>query len=91
MIWALIPTWLKYSLAALVAAFLLLAGGYAAGTIKERQRAALAAAEATAKAIQKRANIDEKIIGMDAVALCNELGGLPEQCNELRRVEADKP
>jgi len=91
MIWALIPSWLKYSLAALVAAFLLLAGGYTAGTIKERQRAALAAAEATAKAIQKRANIDEKIIGMDAVALCNELGGLPEQCNELRRVEADKP
>ena len=91
MIWALIPTWLKYSLAALVAAFLLLAGGYAAGTIKERQRAALAAAEATAKAIQKRANIDEKIIGMDAIALCNELGGLPEQCNELRGLEADQP
>lgn len=90
-LWALIPSWLKYSLAALVAALLLLAGGYAAGTIKERQRAALAAAEATAKAIQKRANIDEKIIGMDAVALCLELGGVPEQCNELRRVEADQP
>ncbi|WP_273771992.1 hypothetical protein [Brucella intermedia] len=67
MIWALIPNWLKYSLAAALAAFLLLAGGYAAGTIKERQRAALAAAEATA------------------------LGGVPEQCNELHRVEADKP
>ncbi|WP_176038796.1 hypothetical protein [Brucella tritici] len=91
MILALIPNWLKYSLAALVAAFLLLAGGYAAGTIKERQRAALVAAEATAKAIQKRANIDEKIIGMDAVALCLELGGVPEQCNELRGMEADKP
>ena len=91
MIWALIPNWLKYSLAAVLAAFLLLSGGYAAGTIKERQRAAVAAAEATAKAIQKRANIDEKIIGMDAVALCLELGGLPEQCDELRRVEADQP
>ncbi|MBA8822334.1 hypothetical protein BRY73_02745 [Ochrobactrum sp. P6BS-III] len=90
-IWALIPSWLKYSLAALVVAFLLLAGGYAAGTIKERQRAAVAAAEATAKAIEKRANIDEKIIGMDAAALCLELGGVPEQCNELRRVEADQP
>lgn len=90
MIWALIPNWLKVALAAVLAAFLLLAGGYVAGTIKERQRTALAAAEATAKAIQKRANIDEKIIGMDAVALCNELGGLPEQCNELRRVEADQ-
>ena len=30
-IWALIPNWLKYSIAALVAAFLLLAGGYLAG------------------------------------------------------------
>lgn len=91
MIWALVPNWLKYLLAALVAALLLLAGGYAAGTIKERQRTAVAAAEATAKAIQKRANIDEKIIGMDAAALCLELGGVPEQCNELRRVEADQP
>ena len=31
MIWALIPNWLKYSIAALVAAFLLLAAGYVAG------------------------------------------------------------
>lgn len=30
-IWALIPKWLRYSLAALVAAFLLLAAGYVAG------------------------------------------------------------
>ncbi|KAB2663399.1 hypothetical protein F9K91_18450 [Brucella tritici] len=90
MIWALIPKWLKYSLAALMAAFLLAAGGYAAGTIKERQRSAVAAAVASAKAIQKRASIDEKIIGMDAVVLCNELGGVPEQCNELRRLEADQ-
>lgn len=91
MIWALIPSWLKYSLAAVLAAFLMAVGGYAYGTIKERQRTAVAAAEATAKAIQKRANIDEKIIGMDAIALCNELGGLPEQCNELRGLEADQP
>ena len=31
MLWALIPNWLKYSIAALVAAFLLLAAGYVAG------------------------------------------------------------
>lgn len=90
-LWALIPNWLKYSLAALVAAFLLLAGGYAAGTIKERQRAAVAAVEATSKAILKRVNIDEKIIGMDAVTLCLELGGVPQQCNELRGLEANHP
>lgn len=88
---ALIPSWLKYSLAALLAAFFVFGAGYAYGTMKERQRAALAAAEATAKAIQKRANIDEKIIGMDAIALCNELGGLPEQCNELRGLGENQP
>ncbi|NKE77584.1 hypothetical protein [Ochrobactrum sp. MC-1LL] len=88
---ALIPNWLKFSFAALVAAFLLVGGGYFYGNAKARHEAALAAAEATAKAIQKRANIDEKIIGMDAVALCLELGGVPEQCNELRGLEADQP
>lgn len=30
-VWALIPNWLKYSVAALVAAFLLVAAGYVAG------------------------------------------------------------
>ena len=91
MMWALIPNWLKYSVAALVAAFLLLAAGYVAGTIKERQRAALAAAEATAKAIQKRAVIDEKISNMDAYKLCLDLGGLQSDCEQLRRLEADRP
>lgn len=91
MIWALIPTWLKYSLAAVLAAFLMAVGGYAYGTIKERQRTAVAAAEATAKAIQKRADVDEQIIGMDSYRLCLQLGGLPEQCNELRGLEANQP
>ena len=90
MIWALIPTWLKYSLAALVAAFLLLAAGSLYVTMKERQRAAVAAAEATAKAIQKRADIDEEVINMDARRLCLELGGVREQCEQLRGLETDK-
>ncbi|SBW13441.1 putative membrane protein [Brucella sp. 10RB9215] len=89
MIWALIPAWLKYSLAALVAAFLLVAGGYVIGTIKERQRAALAAVEATARAIQKRAGVNEKIIGMDSYRLCLELGGLQPDCEQLRWMETD--
>lgn len=91
MIWALTPNWLKYSLAALVAAFLLVACGYTYGTIKERQRAALAAAEATARAIQKRAGVDEKIISMDSYRLCLELGGLQSDCEQLRGMEADQP
>jgi len=90
-IWALIPNWLKITAAAVLAAFLCLAAGYVAGTIKERQRSALVAAEATAKAIQKRADIDEEVINMDAVALCKQLGGVHEQCDQLRGLEPDKP
>ena len=91
MAWALVPNWLKITAAAVLAAFFCLAAGYAAGTFRERQRTALAAAEATAKAIQKRADIDEEVINMDARRLCLELGGLREQCDQLRGLEADKP
>ncbi|MBC8717717.1 hypothetical protein [Ochrobactrum sp. Marseille-Q0166] len=73
-----IPNWLKITAAAVLAAFLCLGAGYVARTIKERQRAALAVAEATAKAIQKRADIDEGVINMDAYRLCLELGGVRE-------------
>ncbi|MFD1199593.1 hypothetical protein ACFQ3K_14905 [Brucella gallinifaecis] len=89
-IWALIPNWLKMTAAAVLAAFLCLGAGYTYGTMKERQRSALAAAEATAKAIQKRADIDEEVINMDAYRLCLELGGVRDECAQLRRLEADK-
>lgn len=64
-LWALIPSWLKYSLAALVAAFLLLAGGYVAGRLSgtastetkiERQNN-----EATGKALDAAHSYDECI------------------------------
>lgn len=90
-IWSIIPDTLKKFIAAALVVFLCLAAGYVAGANKERQRSALAAAEATAKAIQKRADIDERIINMDAHSLCLELGGVPEQCNQLRGLEADQP
>ncbi|MDH0126974.1 hypothetical protein N7376_23675 [Brucella intermedia GD04153] len=88
---ALIPNWLKFSFAALVAAFLLVGGGYFYGKAKARHEAALAAAEATAKAIQKRAVIDEKISNMDAYKLCLDLGGLQSDCKQLRGLETDRP
>ncbi len=57
--------------------------------MKERQRAALDAAQATAKAIQERAKIDEKVGGLDVIGLCVELGGLQSDCEQLRRVEGN--
>lgn len=64
-IWALIPKWMKYSLAALVAAFLLLAAGYMAG--KRDGRSSIEAKierqnnEATDKALSAVLDYDECI------------------------------
>lgn len=46
----------------------------------------------TIAAIEKRERIDDRITGLDGIALCNELlgGGLHEQCQQLRGVEEDR-
>jgi len=64
-------------------------GLYWLGKHDGRQDAAIDTAKATARAIQKRADIDEKIIGMDSYRLCIELGGVSDQCEQLRRMEAN--
>ncbi len=64
-------------------------GLYQLGHHDARQQAAVAAAEAAAKAIQHREKIDGKIGGMDAYGLCLELGGLRDECAQLRRVESN--
>ncbi|WP_158279448.1 hypothetical protein [Falsochrobactrum shanghaiense] len=76
---------------ALMGACLAAIGLYQLGKRDGRQDAALEAAKATAKAISQRANIDEKIIGMDSYRLCIELGGLQPDCEQLRGLETDKP
>lgn len=42
----------------------------------------------TVAAYEKREGIDHAVGGMDRVRLCVDLGGLPEQCEQLRGVEA---
>ena len=64
---------------------------YALGQHDGKQNAALEAAQAVAQAIQNRAGINETINDMDSVALCVELGGLPDQCEQLRRLAEDQP
>lgn len=75
---------------AVIACLLAGLGLYALGRHDGKQQAAVAAAEATAKAVQKRVDIDDKIIGLDSYRLCIELGG-GVQCNDikLRGVEGD--
>jgi len=78
-----------WRVATLIGACLAGLGLYALGKHDGRQQAAMAAAEATAKAIQKRADVDEKIIGMDSYRLCLELGGMRGDCDQLRRFQSN--
>ena len=64
---------------------------YALGIHDGKQDAALKAAQAVTQAIQNRAGINETINDMDSVALCIELGGLRDQCEQLRGVAEDQP
>lgn len=89
MTWSLIPHWLKLTLAAILAAFLLAAGAYQLGKYTQRQQTAMSAAKASLKAYQERAVINGKVQNMDAVALCIELGGLHFDCEQLRGLAAD--
>ncbi|KAB0538459.1 outer membrane lipoprotein SlyB [Pseudochrobactrum saccharolyticum] len=63
---------------------------YALGQHDGKQDAALKAAQAVTQAIQNRVGINETIDNMDSVALCIELGGLRDQCEQLRRLAEDQ-
>jgi outer membrane lipoprotein SlyB len=63
---------------------------YALGQHDGKQQAAMKAAQAVTQAIQNRAGINETIDNMDDIALCIELGGLPEQCEQLRGLAEDQ-
>lgn len=93
MIWALIPKWLKYSLAAALAAFLLLAGGYVAGKHEGRQQAISEQLRETVKAEKERGRDDEKLRGLTDYDFCvlalRRRGLSVEQCDELRGMETE--
>lgn len=42
------------------------------------------------EAYQKREDIDNEVHGMGAVRLCIDLGGVPDECEQLRGMEADR-
>ncbi len=92
-IWALITSWLKYSLAALLAAALLLAAGYLAGKHEGRREAVSEQLQEAVKAEKERGKDDEKLRGLtnyDFCVLALRRRGLPVgKCDELRGVEAE--
>ena len=62
------------------------AAAFFLGAQSERHKASIRLSEAVTKAIQNRAKINETIDNMDSSALCRELGGLRDQCEQLRRL-----
>ncbi|MBX8825235.1 hypothetical protein [Ochrobactrum sp. SFR4] len=64
---------------------------YALGIHDGKQDAALKTAQAVAQAIQNRAGINETIDNLDSYSLCRELGGVSDQCEQLRGMAENQP
>lgn len=92
-LWGLIPPWVKTALAAVLAAFLLLAAGYLSGKREGRQQAVSEQLRETVKAEKERSKDDEKLRGLtdyDFCVLALRRRGLPfDQCDELRGVATE--
>jgi hypothetical protein len=86
MIALLTGPWGKWIGAALIAAAL-----FGAGYWKGRGDLRAEQLKDTIAAIEKREKVDERIQGLDGIALCNELlgGGMHVECSQLRGVEED--
>ncbi|TIR78950.1 MAG: hypothetical protein E5X15_09925 [Mesorhizobium sp.] len=72
----------KLGAAALICAGLFL-GGYAKG----RSDGRVAVLADTVKAYKKRTDVDATVRNLGAADLCIELGGLHDECEQLRGVE----
>ncbi|RVD44653.1 hypothetical protein EN742_01685 [Mesorhizobium sp. M4A.F.Ca.ET.020.02.1.1] len=69
------------------AATLICVGLFLGGYAKGRSDARVAVLADTVKAYKKRTDVDAKVRNMDAADLCIELGGLPDDCEQLRGLE----
>lgn len=86
---ALVPTWLKLAAVGLAGAVLLAFGSYTLGTHNGRQQAAVAALEASVKALHARNAIDDEISASDAARLCTNFGLSDDEAAEcVRRLQA---
>jgi hypothetical protein len=89
MIFALIPSWLKWAVVGLAGASLLLWASYTLGKHEGRQAAAVEAAQAISKAYKDRNDENASVEGLSAEQLCYELGGMLSDCAKLRGMGKD--
>jgi hypothetical protein len=79
--------WLKIGAGAALGALVASGPAYLYGKHAGRQQAAVARLEADVDAYVKREGIDHEVDGMDRYRICLDLGGLPNDCEQLRGVE----
>lgn len=83
----LIPAWLKLGVIGLAAVALVAWGAWTLGKLEGRQQGRLAQMEDTIEAHEKWEGIEDAVSNLGDYDLCIELGGLPDQCEQLRRMD----
>lgn len=83
---------LTRAMGGLVVAALIVGGAYTYGKAVGRQGAAVEALEKQVQAYKDRNDENAAVEALDPVALCIDLGGVPDDCRaELRRLGKDQP
>ncbi|CAD7036248.1 hypothetical protein RHAB21_02501 [Pseudorhizobium halotolerans] len=87
-----LPNPITRALGGLAVAALVVGGAYTYGKAIGRQGAAVDALEKQVQAYKDRNDENAAVEALDPVALCIELGGVPDDCRaELRRLGEDQP
>jgi hypothetical protein len=93
MIWALIPNWLKYLLAGIVAVCILAGGGYLLGKREGRQQAKTEQLQTDIKAERERVKDDAKLRSLSDYDFCvvslRRRGLQSADCEQLRGVATE--
>lgn len=79
--------WFKIGAGAALGAALAWGPAYYLGKHDGRQQAAVEQLQADVDAYVKREGIDHEVDGMERFRVCLALGGLPDQCEQLRGVD----
>jgi hypothetical protein len=76
--------WFKLGAGAIAGALLAAGPLYLIGRHDGRSQAVVERLEADVEAYVKREGIDHEVDGMDRYRICLNLGGVPDQCGQLR-------
>lgn len=80
-------SWLQIGAGAALGILVTCVPVYMYGKVQGRHEAEIAQLRATVEAHIKREGVDNEVSAMDKYAICVDLGGLPAECDELRRLE----